>query len=167
MDAQWYVVYTHVQKDWVARDHLDRQGLVSYLPVSRKVIRHARTVREVERPLFPRYLFVRVALEGRAHHPVRSTIGVNGIVCHGDVPIPVPEGIIDSLKSNEDSEGVIALGSAMAFNKGDRVRITSGQFEGIEALFTEMKDSDRVVLLLGMMHSSWRVVVKTAEVERA
>jgi transcriptional antiterminator RfaH len=166
MDAHWYAVYTHVQKEWIARDHLDRQGYVSYLPVYRKVIRHARNVREVERPLFPRYLFVRVSLEGRAHHPIRSTIGVNGIVCHGDVPIPVPEGVIDSLKSNEDSEGVIALGNAMAFNKGDRVRITSGQFEGVEALFMEMKDADRVVLLLGMMHSSWRVVVKTAEVER-
>ena len=166
-DAQWYAVYTHVQKEWVARDHLDRQGFVSYLPLYRKVIRHARSVREVERPLFPRYLFVRASVEGRAHHPIRSTIGVNGIVCHGNVPIPVPEELIDSLKSKEDSHGTIVLGSAMAFNRGDRVRITSGQFQGIEAMFAEMKDADRVVLLLSMMHSSWSVVVSTAEVERA
>lgn len=167
MDARWYAVYTHVQKEWVARDHLERQGFMSYLPVYHKIIRHARNVREVERPLFPRYLFVRVALEGRAHNPIRSTIGVSEIVCHGDVPIPIPKEIIDSLKSKEDPKGVIVLGNAMVFKKGDRVRITSGQFEGIEAMFTEMKDSDRVVLLLSMLHSSWRVVVKTAEVERA
>ena len=166
MDAQWYAVYTHVQKEWVARDHLDRQRFASYLPVYHKAIRHARNVREVKRPLFPRYLFVRVALEGRAHHPVRSTIGVKGLVCHGDVPIPVPAELIDFLKSKEDAHGAIVLGSAMVFKKGDRVRITSGQFEGIEAMFSEMKDTDRVVLLLGMMHSSWRVVVNTAEVER-
>ena len=167
MGTHWYAVYTHVLKEWVARDHLERQGFASYLPVYRKVIRHARNVREVERPLFPRYLFVRIACEGRAHHPVRSTIGVNGMVCHGDVPIPVPEHVIDSLKSKEDTEGVIVLGSAAAFSKGDKVRISSGQFEGIEALFTEMKDADRVVLLLRMMHSTWRVVVKTAEVQKA
>ena len=89
------------------------------------------------------------------------------MVCHGDVPIPVPEDIIDSLKSKEDSKGVIVLGNALLFKKGDRVRITSGQFEGVEAMFSEMKDADRVVLLLGMMHSAWRVVVNTAEVERA
>jgi len=167
MNEHWYAVYTHVQKEWIARDHLERQGFVSYLPVYRKVIRHARSVREVERPLFPRYLFVSAALAGRTHHPIRSTIGVNGLVCHGDAPIPVPEDVIATLKSKEDSKGAVALGSAMAFNKGDRVRITSGQFDGIEALFTEMKDADRVVLLLSMMRSSWRVVVKTAEVERA
>tara|TARA_B100000315_G_scaffold260191_2_gene319886 strand:- start:1095 stop:1598 length:504 start_codon:yes stop_codon:yes gene_type:complete len=166
MTTSWYAVYTHAQKEWVARNHLERQGFMSYLPVYRKVIRHARNVREIERPLFPRYLFVRVTLEGRAHNPIRSTIGVNEIVCHGNVPIPVPEEIINSLKSKEDPNGIIVLGSAMMFKKGDQVRITSGQFEGIEAMFTEVKDSDRVVLLLNMMHASWRVVVKAAAVEQ-
>ena len=166
MEERWYAVYTHVQKEWIARDHLDRQGFVSYLPVYRKVVRHARSVREVERPLFPRYLFVRGELEGRVHHPIHSTIGVSDLVSQGDVPIPIPEEIIKSLKGKEDSKGAVELGSAMAFNQGDRVRITSGQFEGVEALFTKMKDADRVVLLLSMMRSSWRVIVNTAEVER-
>ncbi len=167
MDEAWYAVYTHVQKEWVARDHLDRQGFLSYLPIYQKEVRHARTVRQVERPLFPRYLFVRVPLAGRLHRPIRSTIGVTGLVSHGEVPIPVPAHIIESLQSKENSDGMVVLGNAIQFNQGDRVRITAGQFEGVEALFEEMKDSDRVVLLLGMMHSSWRVVVKMAEVERA
>ena len=166
MTTHWYAVYTHVQKEWVARDHLERQGFTSYLPVYRKIIRHARNVKQVDRPLFPRYLFVQTKCEGRAHHPIRSTVGVIGVVCHGDTPIPIPESVITALKEKENAEGSIVLGNAMVFAKGDRVRISSGQFEGIEALFAEMKDADRVVLLLSMMNASWRVVVETADIEK-
>ena len=64
--------------------HLGRQGFQVYLPRYTKRRRHARRVDTVAVPLFPRYLFVSVAVAQR-WHSIRSTIGITRLVANGDV----------------------------------------------------------------------------------
>ena len=56
---RWCVAYTHSGKENLAAGQLAAQGFKTYLPKYRKTVRHARKVRDIKAPLFPRYLFCR------------------------------------------------------------------------------------------------------------
>lgn len=49
----------------IAKLHFERQGLHSYLPLMRVTRRHARRIEKVLRPIFPGYLFLRLAPKER------------------------------------------------------------------------------------------------------
>ena len=57
-NERWFLVHTQPKCEWKAELHLGAQGFRSYLPQILKTIRHARQLRMVRSPLFPRYLFV-------------------------------------------------------------------------------------------------------------
>ena len=77
---RWYVVYTHANSESKARDHLLRQGFVAILPTYKRWRRHARRQEVVERPLFPRYLFVALDMLEQRWRPILSTVGVCDVV---------------------------------------------------------------------------------------
>src|SRR3954468_9168362 len=97
--AAWYVVHTHPRAEAKALLNLDRQGFSCYLPRYLKRRRHARRLDWVAAPLFPRYLFIGMDLATARWRAIRSTIGIAGLVCHGDQPTPVPFGIVEGLKA--------------------------------------------------------------------
>jgi transcription antitermination factor NusG len=82
--AAWFVVNTHSNREDLAGRNLANQGYEVYAPVLQKQIRHARRVRQVLRPLFPGYLFVRSGPCEMRWRPVLSTLGVRSVVRNGD-----------------------------------------------------------------------------------
>lgn len=63
--AQWYVVQTKPRQEARAEAHLVRQGFECYLPVA-EYAAGASVARLMPPPLFPGYLFIRMAHEARA-----------------------------------------------------------------------------------------------------
>src|SRR5512143_673906 len=103
--SRWYVAQSQPHAERKAVWHLNRQGFETYLPVYQKRRRHARRTETVLAPLFPRYIFVAVDLAAQRWLSIRSTVGVSNLVCNGDVPAAVPDGVIDALKHREDERG--------------------------------------------------------------
>ena len=62
VDMNWYVVHTNPNKEEIAERHLIRQNYVIYFPRYKKIINHARKISTVVKPLFPRYLFIKIDL---------------------------------------------------------------------------------------------------------
>jgi transcriptional antiterminator RfaH len=120
----WIAVNAQPNREQLAAIHLRNQGYEPYMPALRKQIRHARQVRDVLRPLFPGYLFVRLPTEQMRWRPILSTIGVRSVVCSGDAPCVVPGSFIDDLKSRE-KDGVISR-SVVSRQIGDTVRVARG-----------------------------------------
>lgn len=58
LNTSWFVIRTKPNSEKIALLNCERQGFPAYLPLIRKTIRHARTKKEVLRPLFPGYLFL-------------------------------------------------------------------------------------------------------------
>ena len=54
----WYIIHTLVNNETKALYNLSRQNFLVYMPKYKKVINHARKIKTVFKPLFPRYLFV-------------------------------------------------------------------------------------------------------------
>ena len=165
--ARWYVVQTQPHAEHKAAAHLGRQGFESYLPQYLKKRRHARRVDTVAAPLFPRYLFIAVDMAAQRWRSIQSTIGVARLVCNGDVPAPVPEAVLTSLKEREDECGFIRLERQPRFRLGDPVRVLDGVFAAHLGLFEGMTDSERVTILLELLGRKVRVLLDAGYVAAA
>src|SRR5204862_6519162 len=103
LHPRWFVAHTHPHAEGKATLHLSRQGFEIYFPRYLKRRRHARRIETVAAPLFPRYLFVAIDLNMQRWRSIFSTVGVSRLVCNGDEPTSVPNGIVEALKNREDA----------------------------------------------------------------
>jgi transcription elongation factor/antiterminator RfaH len=146
---RWFLAHTQPQSEWRAELHLGIQGFRTYLPRIQKTVRHARKLKTVQAPLFPRYLFVILNLERDRWLSVRSTIGVSRLVTTQDGrPLPVPVGIVESLIERTE-DNVTRLDSDLA--KGQRVRVLSGPFADFVGTLARLDGAERVQVLLQLM----------------
>lgn len=161
----WYVVHAHAMGETKALFHLKRQGFDVYLPIYKKTRRHARKVDVIAKPLFPRYLFVSLDLSIDRWWSIKSTVGVSHLICLGDEPAPLPDGMIAALRSREGADGYCALGMLDAFETGQVVEISDGPFSEYRGIFDASSDTDRVYVLLNLMGREVRVRVPTGVVK--
>lgn len=164
---RWYVVQSQPHAEAKAVAHLNRQGFGTYLPRYLKRRRHARRVETVSASLFPRYLFVAVDVTAQRWRSIFSTAGVSRLVCNGDFPTPVPDGIIEALKAREDEGGFIRLDQRPKFRPGDTIRVLGGAFADCLGLYEGMKDGDRVSILLDLLGRKVRATVDADSVAAA
>ena len=164
---RWYVAYTQPTAELRAAGHLKRQGFDAYLPLCRQIRRHARREETVLRPLFPRYVFVALDLEADRWRSINGTIGVSNLVCHGERPAALPDGVVEGLRISELDEGVVPLSQLMLFDPGARLRVLDGAFAGQTGTYHGMTESERVVLLFDLIGAEVRVAVPIHAVEAA
>ncbi|MEQ8612574.1 MAG: transcription/translation regulatory transformer protein RfaH [Gammaproteobacteria bacterium] len=160
----WYLIYTKPKQEDVALANLERQGFQSYLPkvigLKRKQGRSIKTVL----PMFPRYLFIYLDNQTDNWGPIRSTIGVANMVRFGMEAARVPEQLVQEIRARENADGVVALPDK-AFEKGQTVRITTGPFEGYEAIFSDRQAKNRVLVLLKIAENFVNVKLDQHEIE--
>lgn len=146
----WYLVHTKPKEESRALINLERQGYTVYLPYLTTEYRQKGILDVRQEPLFPRYLFVQIpsVLEEHTWVPIRSTLGVSSVVKIGDVPVHVPQSLVDALQALEQSQ----TEPKEFFSQGDRVVITHGPFTGVEAIFKLKKGNERIVVLITMLN---------------
>ncbi len=154
---RWYVASTHCRAESRALWHLRNQGYHGYLPRYRKRRTHARRTELVPAALFPGYVFIAVDIGETSWHPIRSTIGIRHLICHGDAPVPVPEGVVEDIIAREDQDGIVSAPSLPPFADGEPIEVTAGPFLGQVGFFECVSDDDRIVILLGMLGRRIRV----------
>jgi transcriptional antiterminator RfaH len=159
LHPRWFVAHTQPHAEAKATAHLTRQGFEIYFPRYLKRRRHARRIETVAAPLFPRYLFVAVDLTAQRWRSIYSTVGVARLVCNGDEPSAVPDGIVEALKGREDDAGFIKLDYRPQFRPGDKVRVLDGAFSSCLGLFEGMAERDRIAILLDLLGRKVRVVL--------
>jgi transcriptional antiterminator RfaH len=165
--SRWFVAQTQPHAEPKASLNLDRQGFEVYLPRYLKRRRHARRVDTIVAPLYPGYLFVAIDLAAQRWRSIHSTIGVSRLVCRGEEPAPISEGIIEELKRREDETGLIRLDRRARFNQGDKVRVLEGAFSDCLGLYEGMNDRERVAILLDLLGRKVRVHLASEFVEAA
>ena len=159
LHPRWFVAHTQPHAEAKATTHLNRQGFEIYFPRYLKRRRHARRIETVAAPLFPRYLFVAVDLAAQRWRSIYSTVGVHRLVCNGDEPSAVPDGVIEALKSREDANGFIKLDRRPPFRAGDKIRVLDGVFSSCFGLFEGLAERERIAILLDLLGRKVRVVL--------
>jgi transcription elongation factor/antiterminator RfaH len=148
-NERWFLTHTLPKSEWKAELHLGAQGFRTFQPQVQKTIRHARQLKTVRAPLFPRYLFIILDLGRDRWLSVRSTVGVSFLFSNRDGrPVPVPIGIVESLIERSE-DGLTRLDSELV--KGQHVRILTGPFVGFGGTLERLNAAGRVRVLLQMM----------------
>jgi transcription antitermination factor NusG len=148
-ESRWFAVHTQPMREVTARDQLEAQVYRTFLPTRLKTVSHARKLRTIVAPFFPRYLFVVIDLKWQRWRSVNGTIGVASLVMQGDRPQPVPHGVVETLIASSDESGLMHFGQNLKV--GDPVRLTAGPFAEQLGVLDRIEDSDRVRVLLEIM----------------
>jgi transcriptional antiterminator RfaH len=162
----WYVAFTQPNGETRAAMHLRNQGFPTYLPRFRRR-RSGRQPEKVIAPLFPRYIFLGIDLDRQRWRSVNGTIGVTHLVCHGERPTAIDEGIIAAIANREDIDGLVRLARASSFQPGQAVRVTDGVFMDQIGLYECLCDQDRVRILLNLLGRKVRVALEAEAVVAA
>ncbi len=146
-DLGWLLVATKPRSEFVARQHLERQGFEVCLPqiILRK--RKQGSWQEVTEPMFPGYLFVGFEIEGQSIAPIGSTRGCSNVVRFGSEVRPLPPALVEQFKPFHDAP----FKSSTNIKAGQKVLIQAGAFEGLEAVFEKPKGTDRAHLLITVL----------------
>ncbi|HUH83604.1 MAG TPA: transcription termination/antitermination NusG family protein [Stellaceae bacterium] len=163
----WYAAYTQANAETKAAEHLQRQGYLAYLPRYRRHVRHARRQSLVLRPLFPRYLFVGIDRLVQRWRPVRSTVGMVGLVACAEEPVPVAAAIVAVLRAQESDGAFDLLSPTQRLRAGDDIRVTQGPFADLIGRLLGVADHERVFVLLDLLGRSVRAEVAALAVEPA
>ncbi len=157
----WYAVRTKPRKEELARVNYLNQGIEVYLPLMRCQVRHARRVKKVARPVFPGYLFVQVDPEICDWVAVASTRGAVGPVSFGGCFPPVPDWVVESLRSREDAHGLVIPAELYKdrLQSGQKVEVTLKGHGSIQGVFCGFKGSDNVEVLLDILKRQVRASV--------
>ena len=75
-------------------------------------------------------------------------------------PVPVPTGLVEEIRCNEDDRGLILTGRNVPFAKGTEVQIISGAFADHIGRFESATDDERVVILVDLMGRQVRAKVQ-------
>jgi transcriptional antiterminator RfaH len=152
---KWIVVATHPHREAFAIENLERQDYEAYCPMILKRTRHARRTYDVRRPLFPSYIFL--SMTSGDWHPVLGTYGVRTVLRNGDRPAILPPGFVENLRACEIA-GVICKPEER-LKPGQVVTINGGQLDGLIGRIIQIRDRDRVLLLLDMLNQKAKVHV--------
>lgn len=146
IQRDWYVVYSKPRKEDHVRLYLGLKGIESFFPRLRLP---AATQKKTVAPLFPNYLFVLINLAVEAHYVMWSP-GVKRIVSFSDAPIPLEKGVVQFLKDQADSDGIIQACSQLS--AGQQVEIAGGPFDGFTGIIQDPPNArGRVKILLKLL----------------
>jgi len=152
---RWYVVFSKPRQESLAELHLRRQGYEVWFPRAQQSRRRRDRWIDTIEALFPRYLFLHVDLQVHSIGPIRSTRGVVDLVRSGLDPLPVPNEVVERLfRAVDASTGTVRIVCDLA--EGDRVRVLSGPFAGLEGVFHAHSGKERVVILLDLLGRATR-----------
>ncbi|MCE5333427.1 MAG: UpxY family transcription antiterminator [Desulfobacteraceae bacterium] len=164
--ASWYAVYVQSRCEFVARRQFTRLGIENYLPTMKKTTQWHDRKKTLDWPLFPGYLFVRVAPIPREFAHVLKT---HGVVCllgtKPGSPTPVTaEEILHLQMMTRSGEHLSVMNRLQV---GARVRIRQGVLEGVSGVLGSMEAGNKCLfgLNIEILGRSVCVMVSPGDVE--
>jgi transcription antitermination factor NusG len=144
--SRWYAVYTLPRHEKMIAQRLIQREVETFLPLYRAVHRWNRRRAEVELPLFPGYVFVKMFITNKVW--VLSHPGVIRLVSFNGRPATLPDDEIETLRSS------LAICKAEPYpflSAGRQVRIKSGPLAGLEGRVLRRKGRLRVVVSIELI----------------
>jgi transcription antitermination factor NusG len=158
----WYAAYTMPRHEKVVADRLVEQEVESYLPLYPAMRCWNRRRVEVDLPLFPGYVFVRMLLADRSR--ILSRPGIIRMVSFNGHPAVLGDEEIGRLRAS------LTTWKATPFpflTAGKQVRIRSGPFAGLQGRILRRKGKMRLVVTLELIQSAMLLELDAAEAQLA
>lgn len=161
-EVGWFALYTTARHEKRVAQHLGQRRIEHFLPLyrSQRKWRDGSRV-TLDLPLFPGYLFVRIRKSERVR--VLEVPGALTVVMGtGGTPASLPDATIQALQSGLEARKAEPYRLMVA---GNRVRIRSGAFAGMEGVVVRSKNRCRLVLTLEHIMQSFSVELGLEDLE--
>ena len=144
-EAKWYVIHTYSgYENKVAstlQTTVENRGLQDMIPdvkVPTEIVTEIKddgSTKEVERKIFPGYVFVKMVYTDETWYVVRNIRGCTGFVGPSSKPVPLTESEVYKM-------GVESRVVEVSYDVGDQVRIIDGPLEDFVGVVDEL-DTDK------------------------
>ena len=158
---RWYAAYTRSNHERTAAEQMKRRSIEHFVPTYETVRRWKDRRKRLEMPLFPGYVFVRVAIEERLS--VLVVPGIVRLVGFENRPVPVADEEIESLRTIVDRR--FRPEPHPFLPVGRKVRIKRGALEGVTGILVRKKGRVRLLISVDLIRQSAAVEVDSADVE--
>ena len=161
-EPHWYAAYTSANHERRVAENFAARSVEHFLPLYASLRRWKDRRVKLELPLFPGYVFVRLALRDRLK--ALQVPSVVRLVGFKGAPVALAEEEVESLRRTL-AEGVRAEPHPF-LRVGRRVRITAGPLAGREGILKWWKGNLRVVLSIELIKRSASIEVDASDLER-
>jgi transcription antitermination factor NusG len=159
--VRWYAVYTRSRHEKRIKDQLDGMSFESFLPLCEAVHRWKDRRVRISLPVFPGYLFVRIALP-EFRRPVVTVPGVVNLVGRPGCPTPIEDQEIEALRTCFLQGRSLVPHPYLAV--GRRVRVRHGPLADVEGILLRRKGRSRLILSVRLIARSVAVEVDDGDV---
>jgi transcription antitermination factor NusG len=159
--ARWYAAYTSANHEKRVVDQLSLRQIENFVPLYESVRRWKDRRVSLQLPLFPGYVFVRMALRDKLR--VVQLPGVARLVAFNGVPAALPEEAIAALR-NCLAKGIKAQPHPF-LAAGRPVRVKQGPLAGMVGTLVRKKNATRLVMSLDVIARSVAVEIDAVDLE--
>jgi len=156
----WYAGYTAARHEKRVAEQFARRGVEHFLPLYEAIHRWNNGRHRLRLPLFPGYIFVRLAFQNRLR--VLEVPGLVRLVGFGSLPYPLPEADINKMRAALNS-GIFAEPYPY-LTAGTRVEIRSGPLQGMTGIMLRRQNKYRIVISVDLIMRSIIVEVEAGDV---
>ena len=162
--SRWYALQTRSRHEKRVVAQLEEKGITAFLPLLRELHRWSDRRRMVEVPVFPGYVFVRVAGCAETRILLLRTDGVVNVVGARGQGAPISDKEIEDVQALVNHR--IPLAPYPFLNAGQRVRIRGGCLDGVEGNLVARNADRSLVVSEELIRRSLAIRVAGYEVER-
>ena len=159
----WYAVYANANHEKRVAQQLEQRSIEHLLPLYESVRRWKDRRVRLQMPLFPGYVFVRLALRDRLQ--VLQIPGVVNLVSFGGRPVPLREADIHAVKICLNQGNRIEPHPYL--QTGQRARVKSGPLQGLEGVILRQKTGPRFILSFEFLMRSVAVEIEAMDLAPA
>jgi transcription antitermination factor NusG len=161
LEPCWYAAYTSANREKRVAEQLKLRSVEHFLPLYDSMRRWKDRRMNLQLPLFPGYVFVRLALRDRLR--VLEAPGVAKLVGFNGTPTALPQQEIEALRTSL-RDGVRAKPHPY-LKVGRRARVKAGPLQGMQGILVRRKNASRFVISLDLIMRSVAVEVEALELE--
>ena len=156
---RWYVVNTRPKKEGQVERLFAQAGFAVYGP---KCLGEKRV-----EPFFPGYVFLRYSFPEQ-FRLVRYTRGVKHVVGNDEGPVPVPEAVIEGLRSRERDGLIVFERYGEEPVPGQEIEVAAGPLKGLRGVFrNEIGAGERVMILLNYVSYQGQLLIEKGKLKKA
>jgi len=157
----WYAAYTCANHEKRVAEQLSERSVEHFLPLYESVRRWKDRRVNLQMPLFPGYVFVRLDLRHRLR--VLEIPSVANLVSFGGTPAVLPDAEIEVLRTSLASR--VRAEPHPYLTVGRRVRVKAGPLAGLQGLLVKRKNRARFVVTVELIQRAMAVEIDEADIE--
>jgi transcription antitermination factor NusG len=155
MEMKWSVVYTYPHAEKRIAEKLNEKNIPTCLPMQTETRQWSDRRKKIQCPIFPNYVFVQA--HRMDHYKILSVPGVTRFILIDGKPVTISETEMKSIRLLAESSTRVVREDY--YHVGDKVRVISGPFTGLQGMLIEKNGNKRFFVRFDSIEQAVSVII--------